>query len=503
VLAVLLAVLLLANVPGQIVVAPRILDDWQYGLDFSVGDELQHGWPVAYLWRRPNIALNPADDIAIAWRSLWTLTNDVNRWSWAGLTIDLLVMLVLLALGGVGYEAWRRRRAKLWQFHLSDLLVSIAIASVALGYWKLHADDYRSQQEALAALNVAIYDSDWQPGGPSWLRILLKHRRFQILDRVVGITLDTDAPEEFQHLARLRHLKRIVWRSGKNLQYLVQVPGLQKLRTLDLQSYEITDDALVHLAGLNGLETLLLDETQATDAGLVHLQGLTHLRNLRLPDGITAAGLSHLARLTNLERLDFALGGAKFDGAMLKQCRRFTKLRQLRLGGYDLTDEQLTVLAGMTQLETLEIDAERITERGLAALRPLVNLRELKLAGPNISDAELRRLTVLPRLETLELVNTSVTDRGLNALRQLANLEVFYVENAPLTDASLSVLARLPQLTTLILVDTEVTDVGLLRLAECQQFQFLDARGPHITREGRQKLLERLPNCNQQGGGFF
>lgn len=50
VLAILLAILSLANVPAQIV-TPSMFDAEMINAVFGMRAELQHGWPATYLWR--------------------------------------------------------------------------------------------------------------------------------------------------------------------------------------------------------------------------------------------------------------------------------------------------------------------------------------------------------------------------------------------------------------------------------------------------------------------
>jgi Leucine-rich repeat (LRR) protein len=562
VLAVLLAVLLLANVPGQIVRAPSILGNGPHTLPYFMEDDLQHGWPATYLWRLPNYQPNPRGGVFLDWRSLWTLSRDVERWSWASLSLDLLVGLAVLALGATGYEVWRRRRAKLWQFHLSDLLALVVVASAVLGYWKIHADEYRSQQEALAALKV-LDEDNWQPGGPTWIALLLGDRRFHFLDRVVSVVLGNT--EEPQHLARLRYLKRIIGLGEEGFQYLrhhpqlealdcsmvmpkgdqwaclrhvpnlkgltlydtavtdadlVHVAGLKKLQHLCLSDNEITDQGLVHLAGLTDLRILSLGGTKITDAGLTHLNGLTSLQELYLSDSVTPAGLDQLTGLTNLERLGLPWN---IDGQAILHLRHFRKLQELHVVARDLTDEQLAPLAEMIGLELLTIQGDQFTGQGLKALRPLSRLKQLSLSGANLTDVGLVHLGGLQQLDRLDLTSSRITGQGLAQLKalhglkhltldgtgttdadllplgELATLENLAIHNVPLTDASLSVLARLPRLTALFLDNTEVTDAGLPRLAECQQLEFLTVEGPHITTEGLKQFLQQLPNGRQLG----
>jgi hypothetical protein len=549
VLAVLLAILALANVPAQIVIAPSMFDAEMINAVFGMRAELQHGWPATYLWRKP-------DDLTIDWQSLWTLSEDVERWSRTSLAFDLFVGLAALALGGVGYEAWRRRRARLWQFHLRDLLALLAVASIVLGYWKIHTDEYRSQQKALAALNANADESDWQPGGPSWLRLLLSDGAFQFLDRVVNIRIYTDDPDKLQHLARLRYLKHIDFLSGKNLQYLRYHPqlealdcsvrgaegdqwaalryvpnlktlnlyetgiadrdlahlaGLKRLQSLRLLGNRITDQGLIHLAGLTNLKSLSLARTEVTDAGLVYLQGLTNLRELSLSDKVTPAGLEQLAGLTNLEELSLPW---TIDGHALWHLRHFRKLRHIEINDPGLTDEQLAPLAEMVGLESLSIDGDWCHGPGQAVSQHLSRLACFILAGDNLRDlgwgepGELRKLALLwfrsPRitdagivhlaplgnLKSLSLANARITGKGLEQLRTLRSLTALELDGTGTTDADLTLLGDLPPLENLTLQDLPLTDASVSVLVRMPHLTSLTLGNTKVTDAGQLRLKE-------------
>ena len=84
---------------------------------------------------------------------------------------------------------------------------------------------------------------------------------------------------------------------------LVQLRGLTKLQTLDLEFLGLTDAKLVHLKEMNNLQKLSINFTKVTDAGLVHLKGLSNLNVLKITGTrITSAGDDELRQaLPNCE----------------------------------------------------------------------------------------------------------------------------------------------------------------------------------------------------------
>ena len=101
---------------------------------------------------------------------------------------DVAVGAVLAAIAAALFEAWRRRRARLLQFHLSELFVLTTLVAVVLGW--LVSEQKRFQKESAAAETVCEEATFyWRPGGPSWLRALAGPDRFRLFDQVVSISV--------------------------------------------------------------------------------------------------------------------------------------------------------------------------------------------------------------------------------------------------------------------------------------------------------------------------
>ena len=75
----------------------------------------------------------------------------------------------------------------------------------------------------------------------------------------------------------------------------------------------------------------------------------------------------------------------------------------------------------------------------------LQELESLNLAGTKISDAGLVKLGKLSKLRELNLSNTQISKRGLESLVALPNLEKLYLYKTPKLDAQ-EVLAKFPKL---------------------------------------------------------
>ena len=206
---------------------------------------------------------------------------------------------------------------------------------------------------------------------------------------------------------------------------LKHLAGLKKLEKLVLYEQEITDAGLAHLSGLLGLRELWLDFIPLSDAGLKHLRGLRKLRVLRFYNArITDAGLVHLKGMADME--DLQLGRARVtDKGLTTIIGRMHKLRTLDLQGNPISDEGLSALANLPDMQWLCLADTLISDKGLAQVAMLHKLQYLFLQGTGITDTGLARLAGLKRLKRLNVKKTAVTRGGIQRLKlALPKLEI-------------------------------------------------------------------------------
>ena len=96
-----------------------------------------------------------------------------------------------------------------------------------------------------------------------------------------------------------------------------------------------------------------------------------------------------------------ALAGATFGDAELRKLGSAgNDLLWLDLSRTGITDEGLTVLAKMPNLEHLDLRGTAVSDEGVQALAPLKHLQTLVLYGTGVTDAGLPALQGLPFLAT-------------------------------------------------------------------------------------------------------
>jgi Leucine-rich repeat (LRR) protein len=206
--------------------------------------------------------------------------------------------------------------------------------------------------------------------------------------------------------------------------------GLEHLRNLrdvrELRLYYaeyISADGIAHLRGWKNLEVLNLRGARVNSKVFDHLAHLTALRELDL--GFTEIdddGFDQLVALPKLEKL--AIGGNRLNGSCLAVIKQLVALRDLDAGGIQrvdsglwglaLSEANLARLGSLTQLRRLSVAAATINDRGVD-----------KPGHPEAERAELRDLSALAglkQLEYLDLTRQPLTPAALKSLEGIGSL---------------------------------------------------------------------------------
>ncbi|RPI77935.1 MAG: hypothetical protein EHM42_13420 [Planctomycetaceae bacterium] len=183
----------------------------------------------------------------------------------------------------------------------------------------------------------------------------------------------------FENLGELEQLEHFAFGgnklSGAALPLLKLLPALKEL---DVSGNQRTDSGLWgvamndfnvdQIAQLSQLEVLDLGETGVSDRGVARLAQLPHLRRLDLRGTrVTRQGLSALTSLANLTRLSLWRAEGVDDGA-------------------------IPALLEMRSLEILEISETKISAAGVGQLTQMRGLRQLFVGGLELSAEQLEIL---------------------------------------------------------------------------------------------------------------
>lgn len=247
--------------------------------------------------------------------------------------------------------------------------------------------------------------------------------------------------------------------TDRGLAQLVELPRLKHLWAGGSSSSPITDEGLASLARVRSLEELLIGGTGITDAGLPHITRLTRLKHLALfyAPLITDEGVAHLTDLKSLTLLELPRSEITIAGLaplntpelrmlIVRSVRQdgtglalsgLTKLEKLTicpkvtrekdsLVWDSLRDEDLACLANLTRLKWLQGIRGDISDAGMAHLAGLRNMERLNINGPGITNKGLSYLTQMKKLNHLTLTG-NFTDEGLRHLEGLKALSLLRI----------------------------------------------------------------------------
>ena len=438
--------LVFCNLPGQLVTRLRV-----GGFYPSVGDILretrfEHGWPLTFL-ARPDTAI----DIYGSGRTIrdcFEFWSQIDEFRLGALLVNGCVVPLISLVCGIAIEAWRRKRQRLWQFHVRDLLAGM-IAISLVGAWYVHRQRRYAAEQAIAhppangQFGSAYLSCDDQEGGIMWLRMSLGDEPFQFLDRVNSVT---------------------VW-SSEGWSQIPVFSGVQEVGAVG----RVTSDELTNLERLPRLRALSLEEFHSEEnTHRAELPALTRLQGLKLAHvGYVCRGID---RLCSLEVL--SIYSSNIDDQSLYEIAKLPKLRELAIYNSPVGARGLESLSALPELEALAVERATLDEESLQIVGRLRHLKVLRLTGCEFRGGDLRRMATLHGLEVLDLSDCDVTGRDLSPLVELTHLREMYLWGAKIRGDATNQLRQFKHLRVLT-----VPRVG-------------------FSNDERRVLREALPDCD-------
>jgi internalin A len=284
---------------------------------------------------------------------------------------------------------------------------------------------------------------------------------------------------------------------------------------LDLTSTWVTDGDLAKVAQMRHLRKLDLSHTRVTDAGLEQLKGLENVVELNCyyAERLTEDGIAHLRGWKHLEHL--SLRGTKVTSQVFEHLAHLVNLRRLDLGFTQIEDEGFEQLASLSRLEKLSIGGNRLSGSCLLLLKQLPALVDLDVSGIQrvdsglwglpLTEENLTRVGQLRQLQTLNLSGATLADRGvdrpghpeaeraelrdLSALSGLINLQRLDLTRQPVTAEALGGLSGLPRLQELRLgLARKLDDSAVPMLLSLKSLRTLYLTGATLTPQSVEKL---------------
>ncbi|WP_146118575.1 leucine-rich repeat domain-containing protein [Blastopirellula marina] len=368
-----------------------------------------------------------------------------------------------------------------YRYSVQALLALILVISLPLGW--IGRDYFRSQQEQ------QVVELIYQHGG----RVVYDYQL-----QGENIVYETDPPgnemlrQWFGDLLYARVVVVALTSDGAN-ELIPQLSRLGYLRDLTLPQFSLDDRAAESIARFGRLHYLTLANTRVTPEQMQRIAQTKHLKRLKLyGDQFTDAHLAGIASCRYLQRIE--IDGATVSDAGLRQVAKVSTLRSIRLSQLpQVSDQGITTLCTLPQLEALFLTSLPLTDRCLPAIARLKRLQRLAIRDassmPQITDQGVAHLAALRQLESLELTPCPLHDDSLATIGSLRNLRRVDLAGSQITDAGLRHLRELDSLHSLDIAQTNVTDAGLSSLAAIPSLEFLEVsldRG--ITVAGLRKV---------------
>ena len=230
--------------------------------------------------------------------------------------------------------------------------------------------------------------------------------------------------------------------------------------------------------------------SRVTDNDLARFGRLSALQRLQLYDTpkITVRGTSHLAPLKSLK---WVVVDTR------EPCiHHFRNSSLVHFAGH-LDNESLKLLCAHRELRILSMNRADSTQ--LMPLAGLPQLQNLQLSGGSISDADLEAITHLKHLRTLQFKSCNLNISGFTILDSLPSLKFLRTRGCEFADVA-SIVKTISSLTRLATLDLngnlQVTDRELHHLHSLTKLSGIDLTGTSITPAGVDALKKALPNCN-------
>ena len=233
------------------------------------------------------------------------------------------------------------------------------------------------------------------------------------------LNLDNNEISDLSPLASLINLRRL-WINESFVSDISPLRGLINLTLLYLRRSLVSD--LSPLSGLINLRTVSLRGNPVAD--ISPLRGLTNLTELWVDVDTQVSDISPIVGLANLEHI-------AFDGdnvSNLSPVARLTSLKSIHIDDLDGLPFDLSLLTGLTNLETISVHHGKISD--LAPLAGLTRLRELFMTNSGISD--ISALAGLTELVRIDLADNEISD--ISPLAGLTNLRWVILRENQISD---------------------------------------------------------------------
>ncbi len=229
----------------------------------------------------------------------------------------------------------------------------------------------------------------------------------------------------FEHVGHITSLESLNIISTKfNDEWMPSIAKLTNLKTLRFTNNgPLTDAGMEQLASLKNLESFSFVGTKITGKAYAKFDGFTKLVKVsHRGSSINDEGLKELCdHLPNLESI--SLAHAKFTDAGAVHLAKLTKLKGFEIGTSNATPQALMALAKLP-LESLQLGEGFESVDSIPMIKGIATLRRLTLTNATkLTDAELKIVSGLTQLDHLELSKIGLPEERLAVLADFAFLK--------------------------------------------------------------------------------
>ncbi|WP_144059347.1 hypothetical protein [Rhodopirellula sp. SWK7] len=256
------------------------------------------------------------------------------------------------------------------------------------------------------------------------------------------------------------------------------VLGFPKLRKLLLGLSTVPAENVVELRQLGNLDELMLQDASISDDELGNLlSGIPKLRRLTL---------RRPSRLTDV-------AAALID----KHCPDLEVLAVIEMN--QLTGKGVADLSKLAQLRALDLrNCNALVADDFRSLRLFGKVRDLKIGGPQVDDTAMELVAMSSEIVSLSIEDAAVSAEGLKRLAEhegfssrLQSLQI--VRSYGVTDEALTVVTRFPNLKTLALRTLMITGGFLDSVAEPLPLETLILTDGYLTDQSIEQLPKAFP----------
>lgn len=171
------------------------------------------------------------------------------------------------------------------------------------------------------------------------------------------------------------------------------------------------------------------------------------------------------------------------------------KAKSIDIRNAPIADESsLSKLAGLSNLDSLNLDKSPVTDAGLASIGPQPALRALSLTRTAITNKSLATIAEnFPGLVYLRLDETTINDNALESLSGLKQLQEISLFRVPVGDRACKVMAEIASLRRISLDQSMITDAGLDALATRDDLERVSIWQCPISDEAVAKFKKACP----------